>query len=508
MKSHITVLSISIAALLNFASCGGSATKGSHSPEDAAHEEPLRLTAYSREVEVFAEASPLVAGQPSAVVAHISRLDNFKPLTEGTVTVSLIIGGDSAAQTLGEPEHPGVYRFTLHPAAADSGRLVFGVATPDGASQVTISGIRVYADALEAQHAADDDDDEMQGSSDVVFTKEQSWKVDFATEEAAPAPFGEVIKVAAKILPAQGDERVVSAPSSGMVAFSNGNMVEGKTVGAGQALFSIESEGLTDNSLSVRYAEAESEYRRAKAEHERKKALAQDKIASESELLKAETELANAEATYRNLRKNFSAGRQVVSSPMSGFVRQVWVRNGEYVAAGQAVAAIAQSRDLLVRAELQPKYYGVLGAITSANLRVMGSNSVYTLEELGGKLVSFGKAADANNPLIPVIFQVKNSVGLLPGSFVELYIKTQTNSRAIALPNEAIVEEMGSFFVFVQRTPELFEKRPIRKGATDGFRTEITAGISAGERVVSKGAIFIKLAQAAGGADTEAGHAH
>ncbi|MDR0566403.1 MAG: efflux RND transporter periplasmic adaptor subunit [Prevotellaceae bacterium] len=507
MKSQAIILAISIAALLSLASCGGSATKSSR-PEAAAHEKTLTLTAYSRDVEVYAEVTPLVAGQPSAVVAHFSRLDSFKPLTEGAITVRLIAGGDSAAQALGVPERPGVYRFTLQPAAAGVGTLVFAFATPDGASQVAIPGIRVHA---EAQHDDDDDDDNggtAPGATDVVFTKEQSWKVDFATEEVAPAPFGGVIKVAAKILPAQGDERVVAAQSSGMVAFGSGSMVEGKAVGAGQTLFAIESEGLADNSLSVRYAEAESEYRRAKAECERKEALAQDKIASESELLKAQTELANAEAAYRNLRKNFSAGRQIARSPVAGFVRQLWVRNGEFVTAGQAVATIAQNRDLLIRAELQPKYYGVLGSITSANIRPMGSSSAYSLEELGGALVAFGKAADPANPLIPVFFQVKNSAGLLPGAFVELYIKTQTSSRAITLPNEALVEEMGAFFVFVQRTPELFEKRPVRKGATDGFRTEITEGIAAGERVVSKGAILLKLAQAAGGADAEAGHTH
>ncbi|MDR3366009.1 MAG: efflux RND transporter periplasmic adaptor subunit, partial [Prevotellaceae bacterium] len=469
MKTHaittIAILSIlSIAALTGFASCDGSATKGGHSPEEAAHEEMLVLTSYGRDVEVYAELAPLVAGRQSELVAHITRLDSFKPLEEAAVTALLTAGGDSAGYALGAPERPGVYRFALQPAAAGAAALTFGVATTNGTSQVVLPNVRVYADALEAQHAAANDNAATPGSNDVVFTKDQSWKVDFATEEATPAPFGEVIRVVAGILPAQGDERIVAAQASGIVAFRNGGMVEGAAVGAGQPLCSIESEGLADNSLSVRYAEAESEYARAKAEYERKKALAQDKITSESELLKAQTELVNAEAAYRNLRKSFSAGRQIVTSPIGGFVRQVWVKNGEYVAAGQAVASIAQNRDLLIRAELQPKYYSVLGAITSANIRVLGSNLTYTLEELDGRVASFGKAADVGNPLIPVIFQVKNSVGLLPGSFVELYIKTQTSSRAIALPNEALVEEMGSYFVYVQRTPELFEKRPVRKG--------------------------------------------
>jgi len=99
-------------------------------------------------------------------------------------------------------------------------------------------------------------------------------------------------------------------------------------------------------------------------------------------------------------------------------------------------------------------------------------------------------------------------VGLLSGSFVEMFIKTQTNTQVVTVPNEAIVEEMGVFFVYVQITPEFFEKRPIRKGATDSVRTEISEGIAAGERIVSKGAIFVKLAQASGVLDAHSGHVH
>ena len=66
----------------------------------------------------------------------------------------------------------------------------------------------------------------------------------------------------------------------------------------------------------------------------------------------------------------------------------------------------------------------------------------------------------------------------MPGSFVELYLKTITNSQAITIPNSAILEEQGTFFVFVQVTPELFEKREVKVGPTDGLRSEITMGIS------------------------------
>ena len=43
---------------------------------------------------------------------------------------------------------------------------------------------------------------------------------------------------------------------------------------------------------------------------------------------------------------------------------------------------------------------------------------------------------------------------------------------------------------------------------TDGIKTEILAGISQNERIVSKGAIFIKLAQGTGALDAHSGHIH
>jgi RND family efflux transporter MFP subunit len=470
------------------------------------HDENLQLTAYNSDFEVFAEVTPFVVGEKSDILAHFSSLKNFKPIENSTVTASLIVGTDGIKQTLEQPMRPGIYNFALQPTIAGTGKLIFDIKTANGVSQIVFSNIKVYTDVHQAQQDAANA--AVTSSNGTVFTKEQSWRVDFSTDEARSEPFGQIIRTIAQIQPSQGDERTVTAKVSGVVLFPNNDIVNGKTVTAGQSLFSIDGSGMADNNLSVRYAEAQSEYKRAKAEYERKQELAKEHIVSQSDLLKAQTEFANAEAVYNNLHKNFIAGKQMVSSPISGFVTRVLVRNGEYAEAGQAVLVVSQNRDLLIKAELQPKYFDMLNSITSANIRVLETNRTYTLEELNGRMVSFGKSTDIANPLIPVIFQLTNKVGLLSGSFVEVYIKTQTNAQAITVPNEAVIEEMGNYFVYVQLTPELFEKRAIKKGATDGFRTEIKAGLTAGERVVGKGAILVKLAQAAGSLDAHSGHTH
>lgn len=505
MKNIKSILALLFAIAL--VGCAGKQTASSTTTVKDEHDENLQISSYSNDFEVYAEAKPFVAGQASDILAHFSYLANFKPLEEGAVAVSLIVGTNDVRQTLEGPTRSGIYSFSLTPETTGMGKLVFDIKTGNGNSQIVVPNIKVYADVHDAQHAAVDA--LASSSNGVVFTKEQSWKVDFATSESQLEPFGEVIKTTAQIIPSQGDERMLTAKSSGIISFSSDNIVDGQSVNAGQSLFTIESGDMADDNMSVRYKEALNEYNRAKAEYERKSKLAEDKIVTQSELLTVKTDYENAQTVYRNLQKNFNAsGRQTVKAPIGGFIKGVLVKNGEYVEAGEPIVSISQNRTLFIKAELQPKYFSILNNITSANFRIQNSDKVYSLEDLDGKVVSYGKSVGIENPLIPVVFQVNNNIGLLPGSFVEMYIKTQTTSRAVTVPNLAVVEEMGNYFVYVQLTPEFFEKTAVKIGYTDGYRTEITEGLSGDERVVSKGAILVKLAQASGALDVHSGHAH
>lgn len=490
-------------AIITIASCNN---KQSEKTGEHGHTDNLQLTAYSESFEVYAEATPFSKGEESEILAHFSFLKNFKPIIDGKVTIRLISGSNEVRQTLDKPTRKGIFLFKLTPKSEGEAKIVFDIETSGLNSQIIIPNIKVFKDTHDAQHHASSA--VATSSNGAIFTKEQSWKLDFATEEIRVEPFGQVIRATAQILPSQGDQRVIAAKASGIVSFSGQEIVEGKKVGAGQSLFAIESEGMADNNLTVRFSEATAEYNRAKSDYDRKKELAEEKIVSQNELNKSQTEFVRAEAVYKNLRKNFSSGKQFVSSPIGGFVTQVLVQNGEYVEAGRPIIVVSQNKDLLIKAELQPKYYQYLSNIRTANFVNAIENVRYTLEELGGRIVSFGKSADINNPLIPVIFQVKNSVGLLPGGFIEVYIKTITSNTAVTIPNEAIIEEMGNYFVYCQITPEFFEKRLIKKGTTDGYRTEVLEGVNIGERVVSKGAILVKLAQASGALDAHSGHVH
>lgn len=483
-----------------------SCTRKESGSDAHAHEESLQLTAYNNELELFAEATPFVTGHASEILAHFTHLKNFKPLEQANITARLTVGNNEVRQTVEQPFRPGIYRFSLQPEKEGSGRIIFEIHTEEGNSEITLPGITVFGDLHEAHHEAAEA--AVTSSSGVLFTKEQSWKVDFATEEVRREPFGTIIHTVGQIESSPDDQRVITAQTRGIARINGNELVAGQSVRAGQALFTIDADGMSDDNLSVRLAEAENEYKRTRAEYERKAELAEERIVSQSDLERARSEFSTAEARYNLLRRNFSAGRQAISSPISGFITNMLVRNGQFVETGEALMTVSQNQDLFVRADISPHHYEHLLHVTTATLRIPGNERSFTLEELGGELVSFGKSIDVENPLIPVVFQIENRAGLLPGSFLDISIQTQSSREVLTVANEAVVEEMGIYFVFVQLTPEYFEKRPVKIGNSNGIRTEITEGISEGERLVSKGALLVKLSQAAGAIDAHSGHVH
>lgn len=476
------------------------------SGEHPKEEIKFQYTAYSADFELFAESDAFVAGESANVLSHFSVLPGFKALESGTITLVLDVNGKEFRHLLEKPTRKGIYSFDIKPETVGTGSLKFEITTEKGNFKLLIPDITVFGDHEEAHKASEAVTIAKTNTS--VFTKEQSWKVDFSTGLPTVGPFGEVIKTTALVQPSQGNERVVSARTGGIVRITADNLLEGKEVTNGQSLFFITGSHMADNNMSVRFAEARNNFEKSKADYERAQELAKDKIVSDKDLMAAKNEVENSRAVYNNLTQNFSAEGQTVVSPMSGFIKQVFVKNGSYVDAGQPLVTVSQNRTLTLTADLPMKYAAVLGAIRSANIRTPYDNKTYTLEELNGRVLAFGKSSGSGNYLVPVSLQIDNTGGLIPGSFVEVYLKTVTSGEALTVPVPAVLEEQGNYFVWVQVNPELFEKREVSAGKTDGVQMQILEGLHPDERIVTRGAMLIKLAQATGTLDAHSGHVH
>ncbi|MET0758928.1 MAG: efflux RND transporter periplasmic adaptor subunit [Flavobacterium sp.] len=473
-------------------------------PKDGASLEPLAYTIYTENSELFVEFKPLVVGKTSKFAAHFTVLgENFKALTDAKITVSLIIGDHGIKNIVDAPSSPGIFRLALNPKTAGTGTLVFDIQTKNFTDKITIENVVVYPDektALEKQpeHAE---------SGDISYLKEQAWKVEFANQAIKKQPFNDVIKTSGQILSAPGDEMIITAKASGVVVFSGKNTIVGSAVNAGNSLFTVTGGDMTESNIDASVKDAKANYLKAKADYERSKLLVTDKIVSEKDHQQVKLQFENAQTAYNTVAKNYTSRGQNVLSPMSGFVKNVLVTEGQFVPSGTPLATISKNKKLLVQANVSQNYFSRLSSITSANFKTHQSDVVYNTAALNGRIVSFGKSASASTPFIPVTFEIDNAGQLISGSIVEIYLKSSSIADALVVPVSALIEEQGVFYVYVQTGGESFQKREVKLGASDGLNVQVVEGISENERVVTKGGYQIKLSSASGALPAH-GHEH
>jgi multidrug efflux pump subunit AcrA (membrane-fusion protein) len=95
---------------------------------------------------------------------------------------------------------------------------------------------------------------------------------------------------------------------------------------------------------------------------------------------------------------------------------------------------------------------------------------------------------------MPVYFEVKNDGSLLEGAFAEFWLITCETRNCIALPVDALIEEQGAYYVYRQVSGETYIKQPVTTGSGDGESIEITSGVQQGDRIVTGGAMQLKVA--------------
>lgn len=481
-----------------FAACS---TNPEH-PEGQALE-PLAYTVYTDHLELFVEFKPFVVGQTSTFAAHFTELgDRFTPLTDAKITVSLLTNGKGIRQSVDSCSSPGIFRLALAPKYAGKGTLIFDVVTKNYTDRITIPLVTIYANTDEAMASQGTES----AGNDITYLKEQAWKVEFANAPAQKRAFQHVIKTSGEITSAPGDEMLVVAQASGIVLFTNSKIIEGSPVGKGENLFTVTGGDLGVDNLDANFKEAKSTYNKAKIDFERATELIVDKIISEKEFQTIKLRYENSANHYNTLAKNYSAKGKSCTAPLTGFIKQVLVQEGQFVQAGTALASISQNKKLILQVQVAQKYFNQLATLTSAHFK-NSAGTVYDTKELNGTVISYGRSAALHSPFIPINFEIDNIGQFIPGSVVEVFLKSNPISDALVIPVSSLLEEQGTFYVYVQTGGESFQKREVKLGANDGIHVQILSGILEHERVVTHGAHQIKLATASGTLPAH-GHEH
>jgi biotin carboxyl carrier protein len=343
-----------------------------HQEEDIA----LSHTIWTEKTELFVEFKPLIVGENSRFAAHFSEMNHFKAILEGEVTVSLISSNAGIRHTVDAPSSPGIFKPSLTPKKAGIYTLVFEITTPYLKDKIIIKDVEVYTSVEEAKKKIQPEEE---NSNKISFLKEQAWKMEFANSPVVKSKAYEVIKTGGKILPSQGDEKMITATTSGIVIYNSTASVIGSEVKQGQTLFTITGGNLTNNNIETEYIQAKSNYNREKSNFDRKKQLYDSKAIAKSEYEDALLKYQLAESKYLNLSANFNGKGRKIKTSLSGYIKTLFKSECEYVEAGEPLAKITQNKRLTLYADINQSDYHLLNNSITATFLLNGQT--HALEE-------------------------------------------------------------------------------------------------------------------------------
>ncbi len=351
-------------------------------------------------------------------------------------------------------------------------------------------------------HHEHEEEQHTHAAGEIVFSQEKATAIGLQTEQIDYAPFTEAIKVSGQILTPSNKTQVVVAATEGVISLQR-TLHEGTAVRKGQVLAHISVQGMaTADPVET----ARMQYEAARKEYERAERLTGNQIVSAQEMEQITLRYQTARTQYEALRnKKADDGCIEVIAPQDGYVSGLTFDNGDYVEAGKALLSVSQTKDLLLQADVPERYWNSLSKIHGANFEPAYSGTVYRLADLNGKLLSIGQSANKQTGYVPVVFSFENKAGLIAGAYTDVYLLLQEQTNALSVPIAAVCEEQGIYSVYIQIDDDCYRKQEVTLGQSNGERILIKKGLAAGETIVTKGAIQVKLA---GSATIIPGHTH
>ena len=182
-----------------------------------------------------------------------------------------------------------------------------------------------------------------------------------------------------------------------------------------------------------------------------------------------------------------------VIAPIDGTVIQRQVGLGQFLQAGASapIFSIGDLAKVWLIANVRETDAAKVRVGQQVDVRV----PAYPDHVFKARVTSVGPGLDTVTHRLPVRAEIDNADGALkPQMFASLGILTGDETSAIGVPESAIVTEGSSARVWVAFDDGTLALREIQVGRTAGHLTEVTSGLSAGDKVVTAGALFIDRA--------------
>lgn len=184
-------------------------------------------------------------------------------------------------------------------------------------------------------------------------------------------------------------------------------------------------------------------------------------------------------------------GVSLVRSPLAGTVVERRVVTGQSVKGERVVFVVANLDRLLLDVEVDAREARALRAGDRVELEPGAAASPIRGEVAQ---VSEGESSDLNSgrPLRVRVGVDNRARRLRPGQAVSAKIFASTGARALVIPTRAVAWIAGRPAVFVESGHNSLHLASVTLGGGNGELTEVAAGLSAGQRIVSEGVGVLK----------------
>jgi RND family efflux transporter MFP subunit len=489
----------------------GAEAHGSHEEADVA---PIVYTHYSDLTELFVEFPPLQAGMPSRLAAHVTRLADFKPLSKGVMEVEFL--RDDVLQAgfrVREPARLGIFSPTVTLKTAGTYDMLVRVREDDRVSVHHLGSVQVSSTDEPRPPGQQGD------TGDIRYLKEQQWQSPFrsaplqrqALRASAPG-------FATVVAPADGSA-MIRAPSDGYFSTTR-LLTAGDSVKRDSVLGYIVprlGDGSDIGTLTLDVERARARLELARRDSERLDTLLKKGAVSERRVEEAgqALDIAVVELSTAESRLQLRSGKReqaglVLNAPMGGVVVTANVRPGAFVRADTILFEVVDSQRRWLDIQVPEKFSAAIPLTQGVWLDSATPGTPPTLidDSTGARVISIAGVIDPATRTATVT--VEYPAALIPtplGARFSAHVLYGESRKVLALPRGAVIDDGGRPVVFVQTGGESFSRRTVTLGIQDSTWIEVLSGVQEGERVVSEGAYYVKLA-AAGGEEIGHGHAH
>jgi multidrug efflux system membrane fusion protein len=276
------------------------------------------------------------------------------------------------------------------------------------------------------------------------------------------------------------------------------NFTEGDDVQQGQVLFTLDRRPLE---LALREAQANLERDTARAENaavmaKRYEDLAKRGIATREQVDTSRADMSAFNATVsadKAAVENATVQLEyaTIKAPISGRTGALMVHEGNLVRANDTTALVTINQILPISVAFaipEARLSDLKRYMSGGALKVTASPPNDEGPAAVGRISFVDNAVDEQTGTIRIKGTFPNTDRRLwPGQFVNVVVTLTTDPKAIVVPSVAVQTGQQGTYVFVVKSDQTVEMRPVTVDRVSGSETVITGGIQPGDMVVTDG---------------------